>query len=85
MRAVAVDDFALRKRATYATIIVDLEARRPIEVLERREAAPVAVWLAAHPEIEVACRDRARVYAEAIATGAPQALDVAHRWRPPHW
>jgi DNA-binding NarL/FixJ family response regulator len=80
VRAVAIDDFALRKRATYATIIVDLEARRPIEVLQGREAEPVAAWLAAHPEIEVACGDRARAYAEAIQTGAPQALDVADRW-----
>jgi transposase len=80
VRAVAVDDFALRKRAIYATLIVDLEARRPIEVLEDREAEPVAAWLAAHPEIEVVCRDRARAYREAIQTGAPQALDVADRW-----
>lgn len=80
VRAVAVDDFALRKRATYATLIVDLEARRPIEVLKGRDAEPVAVWLAAHPEIEVVCRDRARAYREAIQTGAPQALDVADRW-----
>ncbi|WP_206062371.1 transposase, partial [Nonomuraea basaltis] len=59
VRVVAVDDFALRRRATYATIIVDLEARRPIDVLKGREAEPVAAWLAAHPEIEVVCRDRA--------------------------
>lgn len=80
VRVVAVDDFALRKRASYATIIVDLEARRPIDVLQGREAEPVAAWLARHPEIEVVCRDRARAYAEAIRTGAPQALDVADRW-----
>jgi transposase len=80
VRVVAVDDFALRKRASYATIVVDLETRRPIEVLLGREAAPVAEWLAAHPEIEVVCRDRARAYAEAIRTGAPQARDVADRW-----
>ncbi|MEQ4724215.1 hypothetical protein [Nonomuraea sp. B19D2] len=33
VRAVAVDDFALRKGDIYATIVVDLEARRPVEVL----------------------------------------------------
>jgi transposase len=70
VRVVAIDDFALRKRATYATLVVDLEKRRPIEVLPRRDAEPVAAWLAAHPDIEVVCRDRARAYAEAIQTGA---------------
>ncbi|MFF4621851.1 ISL3 family transposase [Nonomuraea jabiensis] len=80
VRVVAVDDFALRKRASYATIIVDLEGRRPVDVLQGREAEPVAAWLAAQPQIEVVCRDRARAYAEAVRIGAPQALDVADRW-----
>ncbi|WP_319718012.1 ISL3 family transposase [Nonomuraea angiospora] len=80
VRAVAVDDFALRKGAIYATIVVDLEARRPVEVLPGREASPVAEWLAAHPEVEIVTRDRARAYAEAARTGAPQALQVVDRW-----
>jgi len=84
VRVVAVDDFALRKRDRYATIIVDLEARRPVEVLEGREAAPVAAWLATHPEIEVVCRDRARPYAQAARTGAPQAQQVVDRWHLAH-
>lgn len=80
MRAVAVDDFALRKREEYATIVVDLETRRPVEVLVGREAGPVAEWLAGHPEIRIVCRDRARGYAEAARVGAPQARQVADRW-----
>src|SRR5258708_352233 len=80
VRVVAVDDFALLKRAHYATIIVDLETRRPIEVLRGREAGPLAEWLAKHPESECLCRDRARAYAEAASLGAPQAQQVADRW-----
>jgi transposase len=80
VRVVAVDDFALRKREQYATIIVDLETRRPIEVLRGREAGPLAQWLSQHPEIEFVCRDRARAYAEAASVGAPQARQVADRW-----
>lgn len=77
---VGVDEFALRKGNTYATVLVDLVGRRPVDVLEGRDAEPVAAWLAAHPKIEVVCRDRARAYAEAASTGAPQALQVADRW-----
>ncbi|MDP4511226.1 transposase [Nonomuraea turcica] len=74
----AVDDFALRD--IYATIVVDLEARRPVEVLPGREAGPVAEWLTMHPEVEIVTRDRARAYAEAARIGAPQALQVVDRW-----
>jgi transposase len=77
---VAVDDFALRKREKYATIVVDLEMRRPVEVLVGRESGPVAEWLAGHPEIRIVCRDRARGYAEAARIGAPQAQQIADRW-----
>lgn len=80
VRVVAVDDFALRKRAEYATIVVDLEARRPVEVLPGRQAGPVAEWLAAHPGVEIVTRDRAKAYAEAARLGAPQALQVVDRW-----
>lgn len=80
VRVVAVDDFALRKRDTYATIVVDLEARRPVEVLAGRQAGPLAKWLAAHPEVEIVSRDRARAYAEAARIGAPQARQVVDRW-----
>ncbi|MFP3962292.1 ISL3 family transposase [Actinomadura fulvescens] len=80
VRVVAVDEFALRKRDRYATIIVDLEAHQPIEVLRGRESGPVTEWLAGHPEIEIVCRDRARAFAEAARVGAPQARQVVDRW-----
>ena len=82
LRAVGIDDVAVRRRHIYATIVVDLQTRRPIEVLEGREAGPVAAWLTQHPAIEVVCRDRARAYAEAARVGAPQAQQVADRWHP---
>lgn len=51
-----------------------------MEVLEGREAGPLAEWLARHPEVEIVTRDRARAYAEAARIGAPQARQIVDRW-----
>ncbi|MFC9848542.1 ISL3 family transposase [Streptomyces sp. NPDC060223] len=79
-RVVGVDEYAQRKGRIYGTVLVDVETRRPVDLLRGREADTLAAWLAERPGIEIVCRDRAPFFAEGATRGAPQALQVTDRW-----
>jgi transposase len=75
-----IDDWAWRKGMTYGTILVDLQSRRPIELLPDRTTETAEAWLRTRPEITLVSRDRGGDYAAAAKRGAPQAQQVADKF-----
>ena len=61
-RIIGIDDWSWRKSQNYGTIIIDLERRAVIDVLEDRDVVTCTDWLRRHPEVEVISRDRCGLY-----------------------
>jgi len=79
-RVLGVDDWAIRKRHTYGTILVDLERHQVVDLLPDRKPETLANWLSEHPGVEIISRDRGQEYIGGIAQGAPQVIQIADRF-----
>jgi transposase len=75
-----VDDFAIRKRFTYGTIMVNLETHRIIDIIPSREASDVKKWLETYPNLKIVSRDESSTYASAIKGSHPLAIQISDRF-----
>ncbi|MEU0941156.1 ISL3 family transposase, partial [Embleya sp. NPDC005971] len=79
-RVLGIDDFALKRRHRYATVIIDAETGERVDVLPDRTTQTLVAWLREHPGAEYVCRDGSASYGEAIRQALPDAVQVSDRW-----
>ncbi|XER08400.1 ISL3 family transposase ISCsa1 [Sporomusa rhizae] len=75
-----IDDFALKKRYTYGTILIDMDTHRVVDLLDSREKDDVSEWLMQYPNISVVSRDGSPAYSAAITQAHPNAVQVCDRF-----
>jgi transposase len=80
-RVLGIDDFALRRGLVYATVLIDAETGRRVDVVPGRTADVAGQWLKDHPGVEVVCRDGSGAYGEAVRQALPSAVQVGDRWQ----
>ncbi len=79
-RVLGIDDFALRRGLVYATVFIDAETGRRVDVVPGRTAGVTEKWLLGHPGAEVVCRDGSGAYGEAASRALPCAVQTGDRW-----
>lgn len=77
---VCIDDFAIKKRHTYGTILIDIETHTVIDLLEFRETKDVAEWLKTYPNLEIVSRDGSISYKRAIQDANVNIIQVSDRF-----
>jgi len=80
VKAICIDDFALKKCQRYGTLMVDADSGRVIDMIESRETDEVAKWLSAYSNVEIVSRDGSLSYASAITKGLPEAVQITDRF-----
>jgi transposase len=79
-QVLGIDDFALRRSRSYATVLIDAETGQRVDVLPGRTADVAEEWLRDHPGVQVVCRDGSGAYGEAVRRALPAAVQVSDRW-----
>ena len=75
-----IDDFALKKRHNYGTVMIDIETHQIIDMINSREEEDVTEWLKSYPNLEVISRDGGIMYKSASDKSHPKAIHVSDRF-----
>lgn len=77
---VCIDDFAIKKRHTYGTIMVDIDTHKVIDIINSRELEDVKKWLDTYKNLNIVSRDGSNIYRNAISKSHPSAIQITDRF-----
>ncbi len=77
---VCIDDFAVRKGRKYGSLMVDINSKRIIDMIETRDYEAVCEWLKSYPNLEVVSRDGSITYKNATEAAHPKAVQISDRF-----
>ena len=80
IKIAAIDDFALKKRHNYGTVLIDAKDHRIVDMIESRDKEDVTEWLCSFRNIEIFTRDGSSSYAVSISDSHPDALQIMDRF-----
>ena len=80
IKKVCIDDFALKKRHRYGTVMIDIETHQIIDLLESRDEKDVTEWLKTYPNLEIISRDGGIMYKSSSDKAHPNAKQISDRF-----
>lgn len=78
--SVGIDDFSLKKRHRYGTIIVDESTHKPVTIQDGRDGEILKEWLKNNKHVTSITRDRASAYSKVIEEVLPDCMQIADRF-----
>ena len=77
---IGIDDFSLKKREIYNSIIVDNDNHKKLAIVETREQEDVVKTLLKFPYLETVTRDFSLTYKNSISEAHPNAKQIVDRF-----
>lgn len=80
IRKVCIDDFALKKRHNYGTVMIDIETHQIIDMINSRDEKDVTEWLKSYSNLEIISRDGGIMYKSSSDKSHPKAKQISDRF-----
>lgn len=75
-----IDDFALKKRHTYGTVMIDIETHQIIDMIDSKVEYDVTKWLKSYPNLKVISRDEGIMYKSSSDKSHPKAEQISNKF-----